>query len=251
MIETSEQFDKLSAALAAAQAEFPLVERNRRVKVAPKESPAYEFWYATLGEIRKVVTPPLTAHGISVQTFPQVTYADLDNDNCHADVSVTTRLVLGDQWIQATIPLITSKVNPQGIGSALTYARRYSLEIVCGVEAADDDDGNAACGNEVQESDTKRQPAKTNGKARPKEESKHEPSGAVGDVPTNDELNFITEHQQLIPDLHDSKSYAACRDAIKKQRPVVQRILSPAMLAQKALIEEEEREAKQRQEATV
>jgi len=44
---------------------------------------------------------------------------------------------------RATVDVPASKQDPQGYGSALTYARRYSLQAACGI-APEDDDGNAA-----------------------------------------------------------------------------------------------------------
>jgi hypothetical protein len=58
---------------------------------------------------------------------------------------LVTRLIHSSsgQWIEAVYPLKPQKEDPQGYGSALTYARRYSLSALVGV-IVDDDDGNAA-----------------------------------------------------------------------------------------------------------
>jgi hypothetical protein len=48
------------------------------------------------------------------------------------------------EWISTALHLPAVKADPQGIGSALTYARRYSLAAMLSVSADEDDDGNAA-----------------------------------------------------------------------------------------------------------
>jgi len=50
------------------------------------------------------------------------------------------------EWISGELEMTPVKSDPQGIGSAITYARRYTLASIAGV-ATEDDDGNAASGN--------------------------------------------------------------------------------------------------------
>ena len=52
------------------------------------------------------------------------------------------------------MPVITNKMDPQGIGSALTYYRRYSLSAIVGISADEDDDAEKAMGrNESKKSE--------------------------------------------------------------------------------------------------
>jgi hypothetical protein len=64
------------------------------------------------------------------------------------DSGVTVRTVLlhesGQEIDGGELHVPASKQDPQGYGSALTYARRYSLMAACGIAPEDDDDGNAA-----------------------------------------------------------------------------------------------------------
>lgn len=50
------------------------------------------------------------------------------------------------EWISGELAMNPVKADPQGIGSAVTYARRYGLSAFVGI-APEDDDGNAASGN--------------------------------------------------------------------------------------------------------
>jgi hypothetical protein len=59
-------------------------------------------------------------------------------------LALTTRLVHeSGEWIEDTATLPLPKNDPQGYGSAMTYARRYALSAITGLYQ-DDDDGNAA-----------------------------------------------------------------------------------------------------------
>jgi hypothetical protein len=118
----------LAKALARAQAEL---------KNPPKESvnPHFKSRYADLATVRDVVVPVLAKHGLAVMQLP----CELDDHP-----ALTTLLVHGEsgEWVETTIRLRPGKLDPQGVGSALTYLRRYSLQSVAGVAADDDDDGN-------------------------------------------------------------------------------------------------------------
>lgn len=93
--------------------------------------------YADLADVVRAVVPALNGAGVGVMQFPA-----FDG----ALVSVTTVLVHDSgSSVTSTLHLRPSKTDPQGVGSAITYGRRYGLLAVTGV-APEDDDGNAASG---------------------------------------------------------------------------------------------------------
>ena len=121
---TSEQIGDLAAALAKAQA-------GMKNAVLNKVNPHYRSKYADLAGIRDAVIPALTAQGIAV-----VQAIDYD--------AVLTRLVhASGQWIESACRIPASQ-DMQKMGSAITYARRYSLSAICAIAADEDDDANAA-----------------------------------------------------------------------------------------------------------
>jgi hypothetical protein len=90
--------------------------------------------YATLASVIEVVLPPLSEQGIAVIQMPE-TSADgmtLITLLCHKAGGV----------IRTELTMKPAQNTPQGIGSTITYARRYSLMAIAGV-APDDDDGTA------------------------------------------------------------------------------------------------------------
>jgi hypothetical protein len=100
-------------------------------------NPAFKSKYADLAAVVEAVIPALNAQGIGVMQFPA-----FDGEF----VTVTTTF-LHDSGasVSSDLRLRPSKSDPQGVGSAVTYGRRYSLLAMMGA-APEDDDGNAASG---------------------------------------------------------------------------------------------------------
>ena len=125
---TSEQVNEIAAALAKAQA----VMKNAALN---KVNPHFKSKYADLAEIRDAVIPALTANGIAVVQ----TLSGSANDHPY----VLTRLQhASGQWFESACPILGAS-DMQKMGSAITYARRYSLSAICGIAADEDDDANA------------------------------------------------------------------------------------------------------------
>lgn len=128
MMRTSEAIDKIAPALLAAQ-------RAMQPARTDAVNPHLKNRYASLAAVWDACAMPLHENGILVA---QAT------DTTDAGHVLVTRLIhsASGQWIEAVYPLRPQKDDPQGYGSALTYARRYSLSALVGV-IVDDDDGNA------------------------------------------------------------------------------------------------------------
>lgn len=133
-IRFSAEFDKLAAALNAAQ---------RQIGRASKDSsnPHFSSKYADLGSVFDACFDPLVEAGITVL---QPVTTDRDNPRL---VTITTMLVYGDQWMTSELVMLAADARPQVIGSCATYGRRYSLAPLVGVVPEEgDDDGNRASG---------------------------------------------------------------------------------------------------------
>jgi hypothetical protein len=118
----------IAEALAAAQAELT-------DPVKDSVNPHFKSRYSALNTILKTVRPVLSKHGIA---YSQTT------DIVDGQFVLVTRLLWRDEEIVGRYPIQPTKHDPQGQGSAITYARRYALQAIVGVAADDDDDGNAA-----------------------------------------------------------------------------------------------------------
>jgi hypothetical protein len=128
----SESLKELASAFAKAQAEI-------EGATADKQNPHFRSRYADLGNVVDAIKPAITKHGLS---FVQVSH----NDESAACIE-TIILHSSGEWLSCgCVSVPVSKHDAQGYGSALTYARRYSLAAAFGV-APEDDDGNAAAKN--------------------------------------------------------------------------------------------------------
>lgn len=119
---------KLATALVKAQKAFgPALKSST--------NPHFKSRYADLAACVEAVIQGLNDNGIALI---QKCY------DCANGVMVETMFVheSGEMLECGILHVPASKQDPQGYGSALTYARRYSLMAACGI-APEDDDGNA------------------------------------------------------------------------------------------------------------
>jgi hypothetical protein len=133
----------ISNALVKAQKDFaPALKTNA--------NPFFKSKYADLGVCIEAVIDALHENGIALIQ---------KNHDCDDGVKVETILLheSGEQYSGGILHVPAAKNDPQGFGSALTYARRYSLMATCGI-APEDDDGNAAS-KAVQQAPVKQSPA--------------------------------------------------------------------------------------------
>jgi len=120
----------LARALAKAQAVMEGASKD-------KTNPAFKSRYADLASVWDACREPLTSNGLAVVQL--VTSAD------KTSVTVETRLLHeGGESLSSTLTLPVEKATAQGVGSAITYARRYGLSAMVGVAPDDDDDGHEA-----------------------------------------------------------------------------------------------------------
>lgn len=137
------EIEKLVLALSKAQGAIGDIPRNRTVTVRPKSGgQEYSFKYATLSAIIEAIKKPLADNGLA---YTQVISHDADG----GFYVLTTTLYHGNQFLSSKVPLITEGATNQQFGSALTYMKRYALAAMLGIAADEDDDGNAADGNEI------------------------------------------------------------------------------------------------------
>jgi hypothetical protein len=101
-----------------------------------KTNPAFRSKYADLGACLEAIDSPCLENGLAV-------YQETSEDATGVTVETVFLHESGEMLRCGKLHVPASKQDPQGYGSALTYARRYSLMAACGI-APEDDDGNAA-----------------------------------------------------------------------------------------------------------
>ena len=136
----SDAIDQLAAALSAAQSQITNATRD-------SSNPQFRMRYADLTSVWEACRKALSDNGLSVIQAPQ----------CDgAKITVTTMLCHSSgQWCASDLTLTAKRQvqgggwealdNPQSVGSAITYARRYALAAMVGV-SPEDDDGEASEG---------------------------------------------------------------------------------------------------------
>ncbi len=122
----SEQINELAAALSKAQAEIVGAVKD-------STNPHFKSSFASLESVIDCVRTPLAKNGLA--------YAQGGATSNHLE---TVLMHSSGQWIATYTPLINPKGDMQGLGSAMTYARRYALSALLGVPQIDDDGNNAS-----------------------------------------------------------------------------------------------------------
>ena len=127
----SETIASLAAALSRAQAAIQPALKD-------KTNPAFRSHYATLESVVEACRDSLATNDLAVLQFP------CDHEAADRVALRTMLLHKSGEFVEETVSTRITKCDPQGVGSALTYLRRYSLASIVGVTTTEDDDGNAA-----------------------------------------------------------------------------------------------------------
>lgn len=163
-MKTSDNIDKLVPALILARAQLVQPKMDGTASTGK-----YSYKYATLSAVTTSVDAAIKGTGLA---FTQ----DITSDEANHTVSVTTGVweKSGQYIIFGPLTMHSEKPNAQGDGSAISYARRYSLSAAFGVVADSDDDGQSASqnyGDRHQQKQPQQSPAKNSGKTMTQEEA--------------------------------------------------------------------------------
>ena len=113
-------------------------------------NPQWKSRFASLKSTIDAVKPALNNNGIF---FMQMSHP------VDGGVGIETVFCRGEEKLSTGVVVVpVDKANAQGLGSSMTYAKRYSLALACGISASEDDDGNAAAANPPPPNSTGRKP---------------------------------------------------------------------------------------------
>lgn len=124
----SENINEIAAALSKAQGAM-------KPAVFNKSNPHFKSKFADLNSCMDACKQPLADNGLCVMQLPEQVNGK--------DILVTMLAHSSGQWISSEYPLLAARMDSQGFGSAMTYAKRYSLCAMLGIVADEDDDGEA------------------------------------------------------------------------------------------------------------
>lgn len=122
--------ENIHTALLKAQKDFPLIKKT-------DANPFFKSKYAGLPSILEIVLPIL--HKYDLLLFQSPTDRE-------GRIGVKTIIIHTPTGTEAVgdFTMNLAKNDPQGAGSAITYARRYALVSMLGLNVDEDDDGNTA-----------------------------------------------------------------------------------------------------------
>lgn len=127
---------ELAKALAEFQRDLPAVVKSETAVIEKKTGGSFKYTYADLAKVSAVVLPLLGKVGLAFTAWPGL--------NAEGKFVLSYRLLhVSGESLDGQYPLPQSGT-AQEHGSAITYARRYTLCSVVGVAPDEDDDGAAA-----------------------------------------------------------------------------------------------------------
>ncbi len=136
-MEKSDNINELATALAKAQGAMKGAKKD-------SDNPFFKSKYADLASCWDAIREPFSANGLSITQLTEQS----------PDLMVIVETVLmhsSGQWVSSRLAMKPVKSDPQGLGSCLTYCRRYGISAACGISfLGEDDDANAATGKDVQ-----------------------------------------------------------------------------------------------------
>lgn len=147
------------AALSAFQGEMEPLEKTKHVKFKTKSGREIEFNYTPLGEDIKETSPVLAKHGLSLrheigqdegkqyieailthETYSRDTIKKGQSSEAGSSRVLTDYEIVVDGEIRSGKVKISTGSDMKDTGAAITYARRYTLEMVLGIAGEDDND---------------------------------------------------------------------------------------------------------------
>lgn len=127
----SQSIGKISEALAKAQAQI-------QVATYDSNNPHFKNKYASYESLRKICIAPLSSNGISL-THHLIYTPDFKR------IMMTQISHVSGEWMRSYLLMACEKETPQGVGSSITYAKRYSLSAFLALcQDEDNDDGEKA-----------------------------------------------------------------------------------------------------------
>jgi hypothetical protein len=132
----SESIKNIAGALVKFQASVSKVAKEAN-------NPFFKSKYASLANILDTIQKPLSECRLAISQFP--------------DGNALTTIILhadSGEWMESSYVMPVAKQNdPQAMGSAMTYARRYALGSILNLNIDDDDDGEKAMGRQIPKKD--------------------------------------------------------------------------------------------------
>jgi len=235
----SPEINELAGALSLAQGDMSPAKKGA-------SNTFFKSKYADLSEVIEASRYPLSSNDLSIAQY------------CDDGYVVTQLMHSSGQWMRGRLRITPKDNTPQGIGSALSYSRRYSLQMMICQASGDpeeDDDGEAAMGRagsaydpaHAKPTPKRKTPAKRKAPAKkeePKDSGKHEPktetvagkkeeeeAPTVTEAPKPPELSLDEEVKAIVKSVKEGDAYLKFHDVDVDAIPVPvqERIISKGL----------------------
>ena len=129
-MKKSDSISSLMKDLVQARAKIGAIKKSAK-------NPHFRSDYAPIDEIITAIQPALTGHGLHLMN-------DVRSENAGEIIVSAALYHVSGEWMETEgVRIKLGKDDAQGVGSAITYGRRYTVKSILGL-ADEDDDGNAA-----------------------------------------------------------------------------------------------------------
>jgi hypothetical protein len=127
-MHTSASTTAIDDAIRIIQQEIGPIVKNKTVKVDGDRA-TWQSGFATFSLLHSLVKPHLAKHGITLYQYPAFVPG--------AGERFFTRLTLGEEFVEADYPVLSSKPGPMGYGAGRSFAKRWGIMDLMGLDATD------------------------------------------------------------------------------------------------------------------
>ena len=186
----SESIVKLAGALCE-------VQKTELFALTSKKNPFFKSKYADLSSVWDAIRLPLTSNGLAITQT-------MSSDNIDGVTIETTLMHVSGEYISGSLHIKPEKNTPQGLGSAITYGRRYALMAIVGISPEDDDGERAMSRKRNNQGET---PKTVTDKSDVPGAAIEKPKSDTKTVETWEE--FVTRKQLSLTEIGKLKDYVA------------------------------------------
>ena len=183
----SESIENLAKALVE-------VQKTELFALTDKDNPFFKSKYADLSSVWTAARHPLTANGLAViQTM------DIADNGV---IIETTLIHTSGEYVSGRLLIAPEKKTPQGVGSAITYGRRYGLSAIIGISPEDDDAENAMNRKSQNKAQNKKETGESNKEISRAQWKYIKDTGAKKDLTEAEVIElvkWVTEQNSLTP----------------------------------------------------
>lgn len=129
-MKTSEEYKQVISAIHEVQQELEVVKRDDKADIKTQKGD-YSYKFAGMPTVWAALKPLLKKNKLTVIQSPSYDTGDFLSTTIYHE---------SGEWLQDSMRLIVTREDPQGMGSAITFARRYALLAMFGIITDDDTD---------------------------------------------------------------------------------------------------------------